>query len=322
MAEGCTLKLDVSQAALHEPSCNSVSEGDRISILGVSAKYLSALEKAGAKPRTSHDLGTLRSILSTGSPLAHESFNYVYRDIKSDVWLASMSGGTDLISCFVLGCPWLPVHEGELQAKGLGMAVDVFDEQGRATVGRKGELVCTKSFPSAPTGFWNDPGAAKFHAAYFEKYDNVWAHGDFAEITGTGGMIIHGRSDAVLNPGGVRIGTAEIYRQVEEVDGVVEALCVSQEWDDDTRVVLFVVLREGLELDAALEARIRHQIRSNTTPRHVPAVIKQAPDVPRTMSGKIAELTVRDVIHGREVRNTSALANPESLAFYESLDLS
>ena len=289
-------------------------DAEGITIFGVSAKYLSALEKFGVKPRESHRLSRLRSVLSTGSPLAPESFHYVYRDFKADVALASISGGTDIVSCFALGNPLLPVYPGELQCKGLGMAIDVYDEDGQPLPpGSKGELVCTKSFPSRPTGFWNDPDGAKFRAAYFEKFDNVWAHGDFAEFTDHGGMIIHGRSDAILNPGGVRIGTAEIYRQVESMDAVVESVCVAQSWRDDVRIILFVVLRDGLNLDKSLRGEIRDRIRRNASPRHVPALVLQVNDVPRTMSGKIAELAVRDVIHGRQPGNATVLANPEAL---------
>ena len=289
-------------------------DAEEVSIFGVSAKYLSALQKFGVKPRESHRLTRLRSILSTGSPLAPESFHYVYRHFKEDIALASISGGTDIVSCFALGNPLLPVYPGELQSKGLGMAVEVFDEDGKPlSPGEKGELVCTRSFPSRPTGFWDDPDGAKFRAAYFERFDNVWAHGDFAEFTDHGGMIIHGRSDAVLNPGGVRIGTAEIYRQVESIDAVVESVCVAQSWRDDVRIVLFVVLREGLALEKALRAEIRDRIRRNASPRHVPALVLQVNDVPRTMSGKIAELAVRDIIHGREPGNATVLANPEAL---------
>ncbi|MDE0053699.1 MAG: acetoacetate--CoA ligase [Gammaproteobacteria bacterium] len=295
-------------------------DAEEVSIFGVSAKYLSALQKFGVKPRESHRLTRLRSILSTGSPLAPESFQYVYRHFKEDVALASISGGTDIVSCFALGNPLLPVYPGELQSKGLGMAVEVFDEDGKPLPpGEKGELVCTRSFPSRPTGFWDDPDGAKFRAAYFERFDNVWAHGDFAEFTDHGGMIIHGRSDAVLNPGGVRIGTAEIYRQVESIDAVVESVCVAQSWRDDVRIVLFVVLREGLRLDQTLRAEIRDRIRRNASPRHVPALVLQVNDVPRTMSGKIAELAVRDIIHGREPGNATVLANPEALDQFKDI---
>ena len=315
LASGCAIVLyDGSPFHPRRSELIDLIDAEGITIFGVSAKYLSALQKFGVKPRESHRMSGLRSILSTGSPLSPESFHYVYQDFKEDVALASISGGTDIVSCFALGNPLLPVYPGELQSKGLGMAIDVFDEDGRPLPpGNKGELVCTRSFPSRPTGFWNDPDDAKFRAAYFEKFNNVWAHGDFAEFTDRGGMIIHGRSDAVLNPGGVRIGTAEIYRQVESMDAVVESLCVAQSWRDDVRIILFVVLREGLTLDKSLRGEIRDRIRRNASPRHVPALVLQVNDVPRTMSGKIAELAVREVIHGREPGNATVLANPGSL---------
>ena len=319
LATGCRIVLYDGSPFHPDPhALVNLAQDESVSVFGVGAKYLSAIEKAGVLPRESHDLGAMRSVLSTGSPLTHEGFRYVYRAFKDDVALASISGGTDLISCFALGSPWLSVHEGELQAKGLGMAVDVVDEAGRPMASGKGELVCTKSFPSAPIGFWNDPDEAKYRAAYFAKHDGVWAHGDFAEFTPNGGMIIHGRSDAVLNPGGVRIGTAEIYRQVETIDEVVDSLAIGQEWDDDTRIVLFVVMREGIDLDDGIRDRIRRRIRQHASPRHVPAVIAEVPDVPRTLSGKIAELAVREVVHGREVHNTTALANPDVLEAFRN----
>lgn len=261
----------------------------------------------------------MRMLISTGSPLTEEGFHYVYQDIKPDCHLVSMSGGTDLISCFMLGNPNLPVYEGELQSPGLGMAVEIWDDAGHPLAAGKGELVCTKAFPSAPVGFWNDPEDAKYRAAYFERFPNVWVHGDYAELTAHGGYIIHGRSDAVLNPGGVRIGTAEIYRQVEQFDEVVDAVCVGQDWQDDVRVVLFVVTRDNQPLTQDLSDSIKLRIRNYASPRHTPAKILQVDDIPRTMSGKIAELAVRDVIHGREVKNTSALANPESLDGFRNL---
>ena len=320
LATGCALVLyDGSPFYPRPAALMDVVDAERITVFGTSAKYLSALGKARVVPRRTHDLSSLRTILSTGSPLTHENFREVYRNFPSDIALASISGGTDIVSCFALGNPMLPVHEGELQCRGLGMAVEVFDESGAPLPRGKGELVCTKSFPSRPIGFWNDPGGAQYRGAYFDKFPGVWAHGDFAEFTEHGGMIVHGRSDAVLNPGGVRIGTAEIYRQVESIDAVVEALCVAQDWRDDVRIVLFVVLREGVELDAGLAAEIRTRIRGNASPRHVPAVIEQVTDIPRTLSGKIAELAVRDVIHGRVPGNTTALANPEALAQFEAL---
>lgn len=285
-----------------------------ITQFGAGAKYYSTLQKEQATPAASANLESLQTILSTGSPLLPESFDYVYSNIKSDVHLASISGGTDLISCFELGIPWLPVYKGEIQGPGLGMDVDVYDENANSIRGSKGELVCKKSFPSKPIGFWNDADDAKYRSAYFEVYPNTWAHRDFAErVPTTNGLIIYGRSDALLNPGGVRIGTAEIYRQVESMTEVSEALCIGQNWDGDTRIVLFVVLVHGIDLDAELTTKIKHRIRTNASPKHVPAVVLQVSDIPRTRSGKIAEIAVRDVVHGNEVPNTSALANPKSL---------
>jgi len=285
---------------------------------GTSAKFIDAIAKAGLKPRETHRLESLRAVLSTGSPLLPEGFDYVYNELKSDVCLSSISGGTDIVSCFVLGNPMGPVWRGEIQAKGLGMAVEVFDEQGNSVSNEKGELVCTRPFPAMPVGFWNDPDGSKYRAAYFEKYPNVWRHGDWCEITAHGGIIIYGRSDTVLNPGGVRIGTAEIYRQVESLEEVVESLVIGQDWRGDVRVVLFVKLAEGLGLDEELTARIRKAIRENTTPRHVPAKILQVADIPRTKSGKIVELAVRDTVHGRLVKNLEALANPGALEYYRN----
>ncbi|WP_116369105.1 acetoacetate--CoA ligase [Parahaliea mediterranea] len=320
LASGATLVLyDGSPFAGDGNLLLDCIDEEGISIFGTSAKYIAALEKAGKVPRQSHRLERLKSILSTGSPLAHESFDYVYRDFKADVCLSSISGGTDILSCFVAGTPTLPVYKGEIQAPGLGMAVEIWDEAGNSVIGEKGELVCTRPFPCCPLGFWNDDSGERFHSAYFDRFDNVWAHGDYGEVTEQGGFIIHGRSDAVLNPGGVRIGTAEIYRQVERVEEVLEAIVIGQQWQDDVRVVLFVVLREGLVLDAALEARIRQTIRDNTTPRHVPARIVQVADIPRTISGKIVELAVRNVVHGEPVKNTDALANPAALELFRNL---
>jgi acetoacetyl-CoA synthetase len=290
-----------------------------ISIFGTSAKWISGSEKAGAKPRETHKLAELRTILSTGSPLAPESFDYVYRDVKERVLLSSISGGTDIISCFALGCPILPVWRGELQCRGLGMAVQILDDEGTSLREATGELACVAPFPSMPIGFWNDADGAKYRAAYFERQPGVWCHGDYAKLTDHDGVVIFGRSDATLNPGGVRIGTAEIYRQVERLPEVLESICIGQDWGDDVRVVLFLRLREGLVLDDALRDRIRRRIRDNTTPRHVPAKIVQVADIPRTISGKITELAVRDVIHGRPVKNTDALANPQALALYRDL---
>jgi acetoacetyl-CoA synthetase len=290
-----------------------------ITLFGTSAKYLDAVSKAGLSPRATHQLQSVRTITSTGSPLSPESFDFVYRSIKDDVHLASISGGTDIVSCFVGGDPTGPVWRGEIQAPGLAMNVDVFDPAGRSLSGEAGELVCKSPFPSMPVGFWNDPAGERYRAAYFERFPNVWCHGDWIRTTEHGGFIIYGRSDATLNPGGVRIGTAEIYRQVEQLPEVVESLAVGQQWQGDERIVLFVRLAAGHTLDAALERRIRDRIRANTTARHVPAKILPIAEIPRTKSGKIVELAVRDVIHGRPVRNREALANPEALDLYREL---
>ena len=295
------------------------ADAEGMTLFGTSAKYLDAAAKAGIEPKRSHDLGTLRTMTSTGSPLAPEGFEYVYRAVKDDLHLASISGGTDIISCFALGNPMGPVWRGELQAFGLGMAVDVFDDAGRPLRGEPGELVCTRPFPSMPVSFWNDPDGAKYHGAYFDRFEGIWCHGDWVTRTGHDGLTIHGRSDAVLNPGGVRIGTAEIYRQVEQCDEVLEAICVGQDWEGDQRIVLFVRLREGLALDEALVDTIGARIRRECTPRHVPAKVVQVADIPRTRSGKITELAVRDVIHGRAIKNREALANPEALVLFENL---
>ncbi|MGA4323475.1 acetoacetate--CoA ligase [Ectopseudomonas hydrolytica] len=294
-------------------------DAEGISIFGTSAKYLAALEKAGAKPCETHKLQRLKALLSTGSPLAHESFDFIYQGIKADLCLSSISGGTDIVSCFALGNPVLPVWRGELQCKGLGMDVQVWNDSAQPVTGEKGELVCVRHFPSMPLGFWNDEGGEKFHAAYFDTFPGVWAHGDYAEETVHGGLLIHGRSDAVLNPGGVRIGTAEIYRQVEKVPQVLESIAIGQDWAGDVRVVLFVRLREGVVLDEALEREIRQVIRANTTARHVPAKIVAVADIPRTISGKLVELAVRNVVHGRPVKNTDALANPQALELFRDL---
>ncbi|MBB4265314.1 acetoacetate--CoA ligase [Roseospira visakhapatnamensis] len=289
------------------------ADAEGMTHFGTSAKWIDAIRKADLKPRETHSLATVRVMTSTGSPLVPESFDYVYRDIKSDIQLSSISGGTDILSCFMLGSPITPVHRGEIQKRGLGMKTEVYDESGHPVSGAKGELVCTQAFPSTPIGFWNDPDDAKFRAAYFERFPGIWTHGDWVELTDTGGLVVYGRSDATLNPGGVRIGTAEIYRQVELLDEVVEALVIGQEWDNDVRVVLFVRLRDGLTLDEPLAKRIKGQIRQNCTPRHVPAKVVQVADIPRTKSNKIVELAVREVVHGRPVKNIEALANPEAL---------
>jgi acetoacetyl-CoA synthetase len=317
LAGGCTVALyEGSPFSPDRDVLWRMAERERITAFGTSPKYLSALQKDGGAPGRDFDLGALRTLLSTGSPLAPEQFDYVYGSIKADVHLASISGGTDIISCFCLGNPWLPVRRGEIQSPGLGMATAVCDDEGRPVRERQGELVCTAPFPSMPVGFWNDPDGSKYRAAYFERFPNVWCHGDYAVHTAHDGFVILGRSDAVLNPGGVRIGTAEIYRQVEKLGEILESLAVGQDWDNDVRVVLFVRLRPGVELDTALERRIRDTIRANTTPRHVPARIVAVADIPRTISGKIVELAVRNVIHGRPVLNTDALANPEALEHF------
>ncbi|SMF38655.1 acetoacetyl-CoA synthetase [Tistlia consotensis] len=291
-------------------------QAEKASLFGTSAKYIDACAKAGLKPIETHDLSSVRVICSTGSPLVPESFDYVYRDVKKDVCLSSISGGTDIVSCFVLGNPIGPVWRGEIQARGLGMAVEVWNDEGQPVVGEQGELVCVRPFPSMPLCFWNDPDGERYRAAYFERFPGVWCHGDFVELTTHGGIVIYGRSDAVLNPGGVRIGTAEIYRQVEKLPEVLESIVIGQNWDGDVRVVLFVKLAEGKTLDDELVARIRKTIREGASPRHVPAKILAVPDIPRTRSGKIVELAVRDVVHGRPIKNQEALANPEALDHY------
>ncbi len=287
-----------------------------VTLFGTSPRYLAALEKDGFQPAGQVSLARLRTILSTGSPLAPEQYDFVRDAIGPDVQLASISGGTDIVSCFALGNPLLPVYRGELQCRGLGMKVEVWNERGESVVGEPGELVCTAPFPSMPVAFRNDADGARYRAAYFERFPGAWHHGDYAVLTERGGLLILGRSDAVLNPGGVRIGTAEIYRQVEQLEEVLDSVVVGQDWQGDVRVVLFVKLREGLQLDEALQRRIREQVRHNTTPRHVPARIVQVPEVPRTISGKVVELAVREAVHGRPVRNADALANPAALEHY------
>ncbi len=294
-------------------------QDEEISIFGTSARYLAAAEKERVTPKQTHNLKKLRTILSTGSPLSAQSFEYVYREVKEDVQLGSISGGTDLIGCFATANPLGPVYAGELQCRGLGMKVAAFDHEGRSVIGQKGELVCTAPFPSMPVGFWNDPDQKKYRAAYFEKFPGVWAHGDYVEITDTGGVIIYGRSDATLNPGGVRIGTADIYAQVETLDEVVDSLAVGQNWDDDVRIILFVKLAVGVQLSDELKEKIRKTIRENATPRHVPAKIIAVNDIPYTISMKKVELAVRNIIHGEPVLNTEALTNPESLELFKDL---
>jgi acetoacetyl-CoA synthetase len=314
LASGATLLLyDGSPFHPGPDTLWRIAEHEKISVFGTSAKYLSAIEKTGYKPREDVNLEYLRSVLSTGSPLAPASYDFVYKHIKKDLQLSSVAGGTDIISCFGAGNPILPVYRGELQCRALGMQVDVYDNDGCSLRGEKGELVCTSAFPSMPIEFWSDPDGSRYHAAYFARYPGVWHQGDYAEMTENNGIVIHGRSDAVLNPGGVRIGTAEIYRIVEQFDEIAESIVVGQDWDDDVRVVLFVRLQPGGKLDDALTRRLRDSIRSNASPKHVPAKILEVEDIPRTINGKIVEIAVRDVLHGREVRNTDALANPAAL---------
>jgi acetoacetyl-CoA synthetase len=320
LASEATLCLyDGSPFAPDEGVLFRYAEDEKIDIFGTSAKYIDAVKKSGIVPKDRFDLASVRLIASTGSPLAPESFEFVYQGIKEDVHLASISGGTDLGGCFVLGEPTSPVWKGEIQAPGLGMAVDVWTEDGKPLAHGRGELVCTRPFPSMPVEFWNDPGGRKYHGAYFERFPGVWCHGDFAEWTEHGGMIIHGRSDATLNPGGVRIGTAEIYAQVEQIPEVMESIAIGQAWDHDVRIVLFVKMREGVMLDEAMTARIKQQIRTGASPRHVPAKVVAVADIPRTRSGKITEIAVREVVHGRPVKNTEALANPEALAHFKDI---
>jgi len=313
LAVGATVIL-YDGAPLCPPSILwDMAQQERISVFGTSAKYLALSQKEGLEPARTHDLSSLKAILSTGSPLAAHSYDYVYGSVKRDVHLASISGGTDIISCFALGNPIAPVWRGELQTRGLGMSVEVFDPQGRSLREAEGELVCTRPFPSMPIRFWDDPDRSKYRAAYFSHYPGVWRHGDWARITRHDGLVILGRSDATLNPGGVRIGTAEIYRQVEQLPEVVESLVVGQDWEGDVRIVLFVRLRDGISLDDQLTSRIKTRIREYASPHHVPRRVIQVSDIPRTISGKITELAVRDVIHGRPVANVDALANPAAL---------
>ena len=317
--EATVMLYDGSPFHPHDEILFDYIEREDINIFGTSAKYLAALEKTGAKPAQDHTLDSLQTILSTGSPLLPESYDYVYRDIKPDLLLASISGGTDIVSCFALGNPLLPVYRGELQCRGLGMKVAIYNEHGFPVRNLRGELVCEAPAPSMPIGFFGDPNGKRYRQAYFERFPGVWAHGDYAQLTARDTLIIYGRSDAVLNPGGVRIGTAEIYRQVEKLPQVLESVAVGQEWHGDVRIILFVKLRPDLTLDDALRHEINTTIRNNTTPRHVPAKIIQVADIPRTISGKIVELAVRNVIHGREVLNTEALANPEALTLFQDL---
>jgi len=319
LASGATLMLYDGSPLINDGRVLfEFAERERTSHFGTSAKYLDTLLKANFRPCQEYGLKHLRVIMSTGSPLTPEGFEYVYRNIKSNVCLSSISGGTDIVSCFALGNPMLPVWSGELQCRGLGMAVQVFDEKGTPVHGEKGELVCTAPFPSMPMGFWNDPDGEKFHASYFERFPGVWCHGDFCELTEHDGLIIYGRSDAILNPGGVRIGTAEIYRQVEKLPEVLEAIAIGQTWQGDIRVVLFVKLLNDIILTETLIESIKRHIRDNTTPRHVPSKIVQVSDIPRTKSGKLVELAVRNIVHGEPVKNIESLANPEALENFRS----
>jgi acetoacetyl-CoA synthetase len=318
LALGTTLTLyEGSPTYLDNNRLFKLVEAEQITVLGISAKFISSIEKAGAKPKEECDLSQLRCILSTGSPLLPKNYDYVYEHIKEDLQLSSISGGTDIISCFALGNPMLPVYRGELQCLGLGMAVEIFDEEGCSIREARGELVCTMPFPSMPLGFWNDSTRQAYQHAYFDHFPNVWAHGDFAEITAHNGLIIYGRSDAILNPGGVRIGTAEIYRQVEKIDEVIDSIVIGQDWQDDVRIILFVKLREGTVLTEELINKISSTIRQNTSPRHVPAKILQVEDIPRTISGKIVEVAVRQVVHGLPVNNVQSLANPKALDYFK-----
>lgn len=319
LAMGATLTLYEGSPAFPDATrLFKLIDQENISVFGTSAKFISSVEKEGVSPKQVCTLKSLRCILSTGSPLLTKNYDFVYQQIKADVQLSSISGGTDIVSCFALGNPILPVYRGELQCLGLGMSVEVFDEQGKSIQESRGELVCTKPFPCMPVGFWQDPDKKRYQQAYFERFPGVWAHGDFAEITSHGGLIIYGRSDAVLNPGGVRIGTAEIYRQVEKISEVLDSVVIGQDWQDDVRVILFVKLREGEKLTDQLQATIKKTIRSNASPRHVPAKILQVADIPHTISGKVMEVAVRDIVHGHEINNLQSLANPEALAYFKN----
>ena len=319
LASGCTLLLfDGNPFYPRSDTLMQIANDEKVSVFGTSAKYLSALEKAGSEPRLQHNFTNLRTILSTGSPLAPESYDYIHKSIKATVQISSISGGTDIVSCFALGSPTLPVYRGELQCRGLGMAVEVWNSQGKPICNEPGELVCTKSFPSKPIYFWNDPNGERYHEAYFSRYDNIWCHGDWAEITDHGGIIISGRSDAILNPGGVRIGTAEIYREVEKIPAVIESIAIGQDWEGDERIVLFVVLREKKKLTKSIKNDIRQILKRNASPRHVPAKIIKVTDIPRTRSGKITEIVVKDLIHKRPIANKEAISNPEIIEEFKS----
>ncbi|AFM28002.1 acetoacetate--CoA ligase [Desulfomonile tiedjei] len=320
LAVGATLILFDGSPFYPDPGAIfQLAQDEKMTILGTSARYIASVEKVGLKPKEQYDLSSLRTICSTGSPLSEESFRFVYRDVKEDIDLASISGGTDLISCFALGCPILPVYEGELQCRGLGMKVEAYNFQGQSVVGQQGELVCSASFPSQPIYFWHDPEGTKYRAAYFGRFPNRWHHGDFIEITAHGGVKIFGRSDATLNPGGVRIGTAEIYRQVEAMEEISDSIVVGQDWDNDVRVLLFVKTAPNVEFNDALVNRIKKTIRENATPRHVPALILPVDDIPCTLNGKKVELAVRNIIEGKPVTNKDALANPNALDYFRNL---
>jgi acetoacetyl-CoA synthetase len=320
LAAGATVILyDGSPSYPDMGALFEIAQQERITVFGASARYISALERSGLKPAVQYDLEDLRTVLSTGSPLSPESFDFVYGSIKKELCLSSISGGTDIISCFALGNPIGAVWRGELQTRGLGMSVKIFSEEGTELRGEKGELVCTRPFPSMPVSFWNDPDGSRYRNAYFSRFPRVWRHGDYARLTENGGLIIYGRSDAVLNPGGVRIGTAEIYRVVETIGEITESVCVGQDWNGDTRIVLFVKLAGGLRLDERLRSAIRRKLRENASPRHVPSKIIQVADIPHTINGKITEIAVREIIHGRRVRNRDALANPESLELFKDI---
>ncbi|MDF1655254.1 MAG: acetoacetate--CoA ligase [Coxiellaceae bacterium] len=320
LALGCTLIL-FDGSPFHPTKLallDLIDEFD-ISVFGIGAKYIEAIARRHLSPKDSHHLSSLRTILSTGSPLLPESFDYIYEHFPASVQLSSISGGSDIVSCFALGCPILPVYRGELQCRGLGLAVDVYNEQGEPVKQQKGELVCTKSFPAMPIYFWNDPNGERYHKAYFDRFNNIWAHGDYAEITEHDGVIIYGRSDATLNPSGVRVGTAEIYNQVDQFDDILDCIAVGQAWRGSERIILFVIMREDHELTKDLIKQIKEAIRKNASPHHVPAKIIAVADIPRTISGKAVELAVKKVIHGEPVTNTDSLANPEALDCYVNL---
>ena len=319
LASGCTIMLfDGNPFSPTEESLLRAVDEENVTIFGTSAKYIAEIEKAGLQPRNLFEFKSLRTILSTGSPLSSESYDYVYKEIKHDIQLCSISGGTDIVSCFALGTPLLPVRRGEIQCPGLGMAISVWNIERESVINEAGELVCTKTFPSKPIYFWNDDSGEKFHNAYFNKFDNIWCHGDWATLTPNSGLMITGRSDAVLNPGGVRIGTAEIYRQVEKIPSVLESIAVGQSWSDDIRIILFVVLQENEVLDEILSTEIRQILKTNASPRHVPAKILEVRDIPRTRSGKISEISVRDIIHNRPIANSEAIANPEAFEYFKN----